>query len=249
MATCGMRNKSGHTAMEDTIACTLVDLLAPEDELALAAALMSPEETARAASIVRLPQRRRYIIARSSLRLLLGEALGVEARAVPLGVDEHGKPILTGQARGRLGFNLCHSGDIAVIAIGSPLAIGVDIEPIALARPRVAENFFSAAEIAALSALSGAAQAAAFMRLWTRKEAVVKAVGLGLRLPLDTFDCPVEEAARTSLTGCRFDPSLVARLVLLDCPVREGWTACVAVIDGSPIPVLSLKNAPPAALE
>lgn len=231
--------------MGDAITCTLVDLHASDDELALTAGLLSPEEAARAASIARLPQRRRYTIARSALRVLLARTLGLEARAVPLASDKHGKPILTGKVNGQLGFNLSHSGDLALIAIGPQLAIGVDIEPIAPPRPGVPERFFSVTENEALAALSGPAQAAGFTRLWTRKEALVKAIGLGLRVPLDAFDCPVEQAARTHLTGCRFDPSLVTRACLLDCPVPEGWTACVAVIDALAQPGLSVSQVLP----
>lgn len=228
--------------MSDPIACTLVDLLASEDDLAAAAGILSPEETSRAASIVRVPQRHRYMIARSSLRILLARALGLNARAVPLAADAHGKPTLTGPAHGRLGFNLSHSGDLALIAIGAPLAIGIDLESIALSRLGIAENYFTKAEIEALSALPDSARAAAFTRLWTRKEAVAKAVGLGLHLLLDTIDCPVEHAASTRLMGCRFDPSLVDRVLLLDCPVPDGWTACVAVVDPLARPVLDVSQ-------
>lgn len=228
--------------MSDAITCTLIDLRASDDELALAAGLLSPVEAARAASIARLPQRRRYTIARAALRMLLARTLGLEARAVPLARDEHGKPILTGRVNGKLGFNLSHSGDLALIAIGPQLAIGVDIEPIAPPRAGVSETFFSATENEALAALSEPARAAGFARLWTRKEALLKAIGLGLRVPLDKFDCPVEQAPRTHLTGCRFDPSLVGRASLLDCPVPGGWTACVAVIDALSQPGLFVSQ-------
>lgn len=228
--------------MSDAVTCTLINLLASDDVLALAAKLLSEEEGARAASIVRLAQRRRYTIARSVLRVLLGRTLGLGARDVPLASDEHGKPNLTGRASGQIGFNLSHSRDLALIAIGPQMAIGVDIEPIAPPRPGVAEGFFSVGEIQALAALPGPAQAAGFTRLWTRKEALVKAIGLGLRVPLDTFDCPVEPAARARLSGCRFDPSLVTRTSLLDCPAPEGWTACVAVIDALTQPHLSVDR-------
>lgn len=130
-------------AMSDAVTCTLINLLASDDVLALAARLLSEEEDARAASIVRLAQRRRYTIARSVLRILLGRTLGLEARDVPLASDEHGKPILANRAHGRIGFNLSHSGDLALIAIGPQPAIGVDIEPIAPPRPGVPERFFS----------------------------------------------------------------------------------------------------------
>lgn len=231
--------------MSDAIACTLIDLSASEDALAMATGVLSPEETARAARIVRLPQRRRYMMARAGVRVLLAQALGLDARAVPLAADEHGKPILTGRAHGRLGFNLSHSGELALIAIGTQLAIGVDIEPIAAPRAGIADSFFSVAEIESLAALSGAALAAGFTRLWTRKEALVKAVGLGLRMPLDAFDCPVELAACTRLTGCRFDPSLVMRARLLECPMPDGWAACVAVIDADTQPVLTVSHLQP----
>ena len=102
--------------------------------------------------------------------------------------SEHGKPYapdLDG-----IEFNLSHSGRHALIAIARDQAIGIDIE--AQGRRRsindIAERFFAPAESRALRALPEESRDAAFLRLWTGKEAVLKALGEGLSFGLDRVE-------------------------------------------------------------
>ncbi|MFZ2237848.1 MAG: 4'-phosphopantetheinyl transferase superfamily protein [Dokdonella sp.] len=106
---------------------------------------------------------------------------------------EHGKPYapdLDG-----IEFNLSHSGRHALIAIARDQAIGIDIE--AQGRRRsindIAERFFAPAESRALRALPEEARDAAFLRLWTGKEAVLKALGEGLSFGLDRVEFELDE--------------------------------------------------------
>lgn len=93
--------------------------------------------------------------------------------------DEYGKPHLYGK-EGELHFSLSHSGDYAVCAIAdSP--VGVDIEQIKKNDLRIAERFFNPGELQYVN------DAESFYRIWTLKEGYLKAVGLGMRLPLDSF--------------------------------------------------------------
>lgn len=107
---------------------------------------------------------------------------GPEAPAVARG--EHGKPHFPGSFS-RLGFNWSHSGDRALFAIGrgaEGFEVGVDIERVR-PRPRALElatRFFAPDETAFLAALPAEDRLHAFLRLWTVKEAVLKANGGGL---------------------------------------------------------------------
>ena len=93
--------------------------------------------------------------------------------------DENGKPHLF-HNNGEIHFSLSHSGQYAVCAIAdSP--IGVDIEQIRENRPEIAERFFNSAELKYIN------DAESFYRIWTLKEGYMKAVGLGMKLPLDSF--------------------------------------------------------------
>lgn len=123
---------------------------------------------------------------RAPLHALLATYLGVEPQRLNLVNDAYGRPAL-GAAHGQaLGFNWSHSGPHALVAIGRHVAPGIDVE-LQRARPRaleIARRFFSAEESDALAALPPDQRSAAFLDLWTAKEAVLKALGRGLAFGL-----------------------------------------------------------------
>lgn len=96
----------------------------------------------------------------------------------------HGKPVFRKNAD--VHFNISHSGGYAALAFGN-MPLGVDIECIKQANLRVAGRFFLKEEYDYITEKPEREQADAFFRIWTRKEAVVKAVGSGLRIPLNDF--------------------------------------------------------------
>jgi len=125
---------------------------------------------------------------RAPLLGLLGAYLGCTAGAVRLVDGEHGRPALADAQP--LDFNWSHSGGVALVALAHGIAPGVDIE---LWRPRpralaLARRYFAPAEVAALSALAPDARDAHFLRLWTAKEAVLKALGRGLAFGLHRLE-------------------------------------------------------------
>ncbi len=161
--------------------------------------LLSPDELARAARFRFEKHRNRFIACRSALREILGEYLDTDPRAIEFAYNPHGKPAVTGVHFG-VHFNVSHSGELAVIAVSRTRELGVDVERIdpRFAGEQIPERFFSAAEIAALRSLPEHLQIEAFFLCWTRKEAYVKARGVGLSLELSSFDvtlAPGEPAA------------------------------------------------------
>jgi 4'-phosphopantetheinyl transferase len=124
---------------------------------------------------------------RGPLRSVLGAYLGIAAEHVTLVDGEHGRPALADTHDPSLGFNWSHSGHHALIAVGRWVTPGIDLEQLR-ARPRaleIARRYFSVDETAALLALPTTARDAAFLELWTAKEAVLKALGRGLAFGLD----------------------------------------------------------------
>ena len=118
-------------------------------------------------------------------RPVLARYAGVPLAELTLAVGPHGKPSLA--APSSPDFNLSHCGDIVLLAIAHGVEIGVDVE-VLRPRPRalqLAQRYFSADEAAALAALPEAECQQAFYRLWTAKEAVLKALGRGLAFGLD----------------------------------------------------------------
>jgi medium-chain acyl-[acyl-carrier-protein] hydrolase len=140
--------------------------------------------------------RQRFIVGRIALRSLLGRYLGHEPASVRLCYDSWGKPgLIESQSNIDLRFNLAHSGGIALMGLALGRAIGVDIERI---RPDVeclelSRRYFSPREVAALEAVRSADRLLAFFKIWTRKEAYLKAHGVGLSLPLDRFSVNLDE--------------------------------------------------------
>jgi 4'-phosphopantetheinyl transferase len=153
-------------------------------------ATLDAAEHARAARFVHELHRRRYVAARAALRAILADVTGETASRLQLCDDALGKPELAHPIGWR--FNLSHSEDWALVGVQRGQApIGVDIEVI---RPveealALAGRHYTPSEQAALAATAdGATQHLAFLRVWTRKEACLKAIGLGLRLAPSSFE-------------------------------------------------------------
>lgn len=150
----------------------------------------SAEEQARANRYVKQEHARRYLRTRQAVRRLLSAETGIaeEALQIVSGVD--GKPELAGTPQ-PVHFNISHSGELILIGICHQDRIGVDIELIAPIEKNLVERFFSEAEQEALAGEPEARWLRGFYRCWTRKEAFVKAMGKGLKLPLDKFDVSI----------------------------------------------------------
>ena len=117
--------------------------------------------------------------------LLLNYALRSEGLPpTEYAVTEHGKPFFP--ALPDFCFNLSHSGSRVLCAV-SPSPIGCDVELLGTVDFAIARRFFHPDECAWLLSLPESEREAAFFRLWTCKESFVKALGLGLSLPLDSF--------------------------------------------------------------
>jgi 4'-phosphopantetheinyl transferase len=143
-----------------------------------------------------------------------------------------GKPRLSEDAANPdLRFNLAHSGGAALYAFAVGQEVGVDLELIRpdFATMTVARNFFAPEEVTALCALRGEDFVTSFYRCWTRKEAYVKAKGLGLSLPLSSFVVSVRPDDAPLLLIDRFDIRKQRQWMLRDVTVGEGFAAAVAV--------------------
>jgi 4'-phosphopantetheinyl transferase len=131
-------------------------------------------------------KRREFLVGRTAIRRVLGAILEMPPAAVTLVEGPHGKPHIG--ATPPLQFNLSHSGDQAILAVGTA-PLGVDIEQMRSGRPftRLADRFFAAVEAQWLHAQPAASRQRAFYHLWTLKEAYLKALGTGLTLSSQSF--------------------------------------------------------------
>ncbi len=122
------------------------------------------------------------------VRRLLGAYLDRGAETLIFQRNSYGKPFLVDMAD--LTFNLSHSAAALMIAVTRDRPIGVDLEYTDRERPfmRLAKRFFCDTEFRALSLLKSTQQKEAFLRLWTCKEALLKAVGRGLAFGLNRLE-------------------------------------------------------------
>ncbi|MGK9168348.1 4'-phosphopantetheinyl transferase superfamily protein [Inquilinus limosus] len=190
-------------------------------------AVLSAEERARADRFRTDLLRARYVATHAALRLLLGRALGRPARTLRFGQNAWGKPEL---AEGGLRFNLSHSGPWALVALAPDIEVGVDVEAVRHPPPlEVAGIAYSAAERAALAALSDQALTAAFYAVWTRKEALSKGLGRGFSFDFTGFSVSADPAERISRPALPPDLADAADWHLHDLPPLDGAAAALAV--------------------
>jgi 4'-phosphopantetheinyl transferase len=128
-----------------------------------------------------------------TVREYLARYLDVDAAAVQIDLESNGKPRLRG---GGFHFNVSHSGDAMLLAVSRDHDIGVDLE--FSRRPRrvveLAQRWFDPIEADALQALPESARQIAFLRLWTCKEAALKADGGGISSGLRRVSFKVNDA-------------------------------------------------------
>ena len=176
--------------------------------------------------------RRRFCVARASLRLILARYLNAKPGRLQLDVGDYGKPFLADSKSSQgIRFNLSHSHRLALIAIVRDREVGVDIE---FMRPNfvtddVVKHFFSCAEVEAFATISPAFKTQAFFNCWTRKEAYIKARGEGLSCSLDEFDVSLAPGAPAELLDSRLDPKETSRWRLQDLFPAPGYAATVAI--------------------
>lgn len=172
---------------------TTVSLTATEPQLLQAEQVLNAQEMSRANRFVHADVRRRFIMCRSRLRHLLAQQLGsVAAAEIAFRYERWGKPQLAQTSRPPLHFNVSHSGDSALIVVAQ-VPVGVDLELINQ-RTQIrglASQILSDRERLVWQKLPPLQQEAVTWRLWVCKEALLKAMGLGIAEGLKQVSLPV----------------------------------------------------------
>ncbi|RJF79689.1 4'-phosphopantetheinyl transferase superfamily protein [Azospirillum cavernae] len=223
------------------------DLRALSGRLPELRALLTHDEIERAQRFTMERLTNRFILRRGLLRVLLGRCTGQAPGGLRFDYGSHGKPSLVG---GGPAFNLADSEDSVAIAVAAEGRIGVDIERLRdiESADGISDRFFHPTECAALHALPPDQRNEGFLLGWTRKEAFIKAAGVGLSMPLDQFAVTVtpglpvavqaiDEALRAD-AGTPDDWSLFDRRVLPETIAAVaargvGWTVETQMVDES----------------
>lgn len=169
-------------------------------------------------------ERRRFIASHSAVRAIIADYLDLAADAVDLDAP-YGQPLAV--ADGALAVSLAHAGERALIAVATA-PIGVDVEQLANLPAEEVEEMaafcLSPGELDELAALPAEGQQVAFLRLWTRKEAYLKACGRGL----------ADQALAAVEVGLARDATAVAptgaTLRLVDLDPEPGYVGAIATV-------------------
>lgn len=177
--------------------------------------------------------KRRFLTGRVLAKTVAAERLGRAVEAVKFDATcedcgkQHGRPYVPGAD---LTLSISHSGDLIGVAATPAVPVGLDVETATRkADDGLIEYALSPAETAHLTGLTDAEKANAFFIYWTRKEAVMKATGKGLRIPLKSITFSrFDEPARLVESGeAALDP---ARTRLVDLKAADGYRAAIAVL-------------------
>ncbi|MGH6836826.1 MAG: 4'-phosphopantetheinyl transferase family protein, partial [Methylocella sp.] len=191
---------------------------------------LSPDEKDRANRFHRARDRALFGLTRGTLRRLLGEATGVPAEKIAFTEGPYGKPRLA-ETHGPH-FNVSHSGCWALIGFSGSRDIGVDIEFMRAAGGELdlARFYFSAAEYRALEVLANGVLLSSFYKIWTCKEAVLKAHGAGISEHLKDFSIELTDDGYVihPEPNC-YSPSL-ASVTVNPVKVPEGYAGCYALV-------------------
>jgi 4'-phosphopantetheinyl transferase len=211
-----------------------INLAATDHEQLAMEKLLSAEECERAARFHFAADKNRFVVRRAVLRQLLAAQLEIPPAAVRYNFSSHGKPAVANpENSGGLGFSCSHSADWALVALARASELGVDLE-----KQRqldeidgLAERFFSEMEIRELMSLPQNLKTAGFFNGWTRKEAIVKAIGLGLTFPLNRFSVTLAPDRPAALLEVADDSVAAQKWTMAALDVRPDYSAALVFAD------------------
>src|SRR5215813_154369 len=194
------------------------------------AAILSQDEYQRAARYYRPIDRDRFIAGRGILRKIISAYLALSPAELQFTYNEYGKPAVSdGQNDRALNFNLSHSAELALYAVTRGRAVGIDIEYIRedFATLEIAEHFFSKDEVRSLKATPTGRRTIGFFNCWSRKEAFIKAKGMGVSYPLDRFTVSLVPGEPPALLKVVDDEREVARWRMYELKPGDGYVAAM----------------------
>ncbi|MEE8574739.1 MAG: 4'-phosphopantetheinyl transferase superfamily protein [Thermodesulfobacteriota bacterium] len=195
-----------------------------EEKLSTLKRTLSTDEITRAQRYGTKKLQTNFIAARGQLREILSLYLSTAPGEIEFGLSEYDKPFIKNPGAPK--FNISHSGALMIVAVSEKTEVGIDIE---IEREsidfiKLSRRFFSPAEAGRIKDTESDKRKEIFFKTWTKKEAYVKAVGKGLRIPLASFSVnPDVNETVTSSEGIVYS--------LAEVNAGEGYSAAVAVRD------------------
>lgn len=201
----------------DDVTVMHVDLMDDEANEQEAWTWLDGEERRRASRFQHNGAKRRYVLCRASLRSLLCDELSCGNHQLAFGASEHGKPFATVDGmQAPIAFNVSHSGQHGLIAMAPRGRVGVDVEERAAQRnlDLLIDAVLGPRERADVMEACGRRRLEVFLDLWTLKEALGKAHGLGLSFDVSSFEIPpdIRNGARSGVLRLPGMPEVAWRL-------------------------------------
>lgn len=155
-----------------------------KDDVNRFSAFLNHEERNRANGFYFKKDKDSFIKARGTLRLVLAKYLDMQAQDIIFTYNKFGKPRVEGAS---IEFNISHSGEYALFAFSNGSELGADVEVVKpkINYERLVSRFFSPKEATLILEIEESQRASYFFKCWTRKEALIKACGEGMNMPLD----------------------------------------------------------------
>ena len=196
----------GSFKIVDTATVVHVDLRENASHEAVALGWLNESERKRSHRFLFDGPRRRFALSRAALRAILCSRLDCRNEQLTFETSEHGKPIArVDETPAPISFNVSHSGEHGLIAFSHEGRLGIDVEERIVHRNMdlLIEGVFGQSERAELALAQGNEKVRRFFRLWTIKEALIKAHGSGFVLDVSSFEVPEDMRNGTTKTAVR----------------------------------------------
>jgi 4'-phosphopantetheinyl transferase len=208
----------------------LLDL--PNFEIESLLRILSVDELERASKFHFEKDKKRFIASRGILRKILSHYLGVSPQMIRFEYTFYGKPVLASKSgEATLCFNLSHSNEFALYAVCQGKNIGIDIERVRddVSVEQISQKFYSHNEISALENICKNDRFKLFFEYWTRKEALVKAIGKGISFPMEQCDVSLKTGSVLSSVIVHGNNVECSCWYVQDLFPSHGYVAAIAV--------------------
>lgn len=191
--------------------------------------MLSEDELQRANRFVFEKDKNMFASTRGTLRYLLGLYLAREPKDIRFSYNAYGKPLLQFPVS-NMQFNVSHSKDTALLVFAHQ-TVGVDVEyqDSRFSSLQIAQRFFSPTEVEDLPQTFDAEFVSAFFDCWSRKESYIKAKGMGVSLPLDSFATRNDPEHGATLLYSNHFPDDVRNMKLMQFTPNASFSGAIAV--------------------
>ncbi len=191
-------------------------------------ACLTAEERNQGNRLIRPLHQQRFLLSHAILRWILSRYLEQSPDTISFEKGAHGKPYVEGRS---IQFNMTHSNDLALYAISAEMEVGIDVEYIEHPRrsDALVKRFFSKQEHEEYQGFPEDERGLAFYRAWTRKEAYLKATGLGLSYPLDRFDVSLAPAGDHCLLHVEDQNEVIRDWTLFSRQFEKNYLYSIAI--------------------